>query len=178
MQKFSEVDICKEFEHKDKDKIIRYIELMYSKESKLNEIQNLSERKIQACKLAKLDYNLKGVKEIINLQNEPVRGLIVYFLSFYQNNNAVTQLMVDQQLLWSIHNSLLKPLEVKDDEDIDALIKKRSQMSLAGEELTKRVNRQYTEIYASQEAKEAAYQMIAQMKRPEDRVKERVQENG
>jgi hypothetical protein len=180
MQKFSDFDICKEFKHKDKNKIIKYIEVMYSKDSQLNEIQNLQDRKIKACKLAKLDPDTKYVKEIMRLENEEVRNIIVSYLSFYQNNNEFVQLIVDQQLLWGIHEALLSPPSIDANTDFSEIYKKRGAMSTLSDEITRRVNRAYTSLYATEEIKEAAHQMVSQMKRPEQRVKERddVQENS
>jgi hypothetical protein len=173
MVKFSDFDVCKKFTHKDKAKILKYVELMYSKDSALNNIQNLKDRKTEACTQAKLNPKEKEMVEIMGMQNLIVNDLIFVYLSQFQSSNSYHQLCTDQQLYWSIQQLLMKPLEVDDEEELTARYEKRAKLSETSDSLIKRINRLYSEIYAIEEVREMAVSHVRQMLRPEERIRMR-----
>lgn len=173
MAKFSDLDICQRFVNKDKAKIISYIELLYSKESTINSIQNLSERKREACKLSKLNPVDQEVISIMDLKHEEVNKLIFAYLSVYQSSNSYHKLCSDQQLFWDIQRILMSPAGTEDEDTLMAKYKKRGELSSTSDELLKRINRLYSEIYTQEDAIDLAVTNIRQMLRPEDRIKQK-----
>lgn len=171
--KFIDFDVCKDFINKDKTKIIRYIELVYNKESILNGIQNLKERKNEACRQAKLDLGDSSTKKIMNLRNEEVNTLIFHYLSIFQNSNSFHQLCTDQQLFWSIQQILMKPIQTDDEDEIIEKYKKRGALSESADQIKMRINRLYSEIFFSEDFKEIALTQVRQMNRPEQIVKQK-----
>lgn len=171
MVKFSDLDVCKRFAHKDKNKIIAYIENLYTKASELNNIQNLSERKRAACEKAKLNPRDTEVLSIMDLQHEDVNKLIFAFLSTFQNSNSYHKLCSDQQLFWDIQKILMSPAGVDDEDQLMNKYKKRGELSKTADELLVRINRLYSEIFAEEETQELAHVIVRQMMRPEERVR-------
>ncbi len=172
--KFSDFEACKNFVNKDKNKIIRYIEILYSKDSPLNSIQNLLERKREACKQAKLNPVDQESINIMDMKNKDVNNLVFTYLSLYQNNNLFTQLCQDQQLVWNIQQLLLSVPDISDEDKLGDIYKKRSALSDTSDGIIKRINRLYGEIYSSdEETTEMAVAHVTQMLRPEARIKNR-----
>jgi len=175
MVKFSELDVCKRFVNKDKNKIIVYIENLYRKDSELNNIQNLSERKRAACEKAKLNPKDTEVLSIMDLQHEEVNKLIFAFLSTFQNSNSYHKLMSDQQLFWDIQKILMSPAGVDDEDELMSKYKKRGELSKTSDELLIRINRLYSEIFTEEETQDMAHTIVRQMMRPEERVRNKEQ---
>jgi hypothetical protein len=173
MAEFKDMEVCLSYKGKDKLKVIKYIELLYSKESPLNNIQNLGDRKVEACKQAKLNPHDTYVKEIMDLKNKDVFGLIFCYLSTFNNDNEFHLLMTDQQLLWSIQKILMTPVETEDEDELMDKYKKRAELSKTSDELSKRITRRLSEIYTQEDVREEATNFIRQMKTPEQRIKEK-----
>lgn len=171
MIKFSDMDVCQRFVSKDKNKILSYIERLYAKESPLNNIQNLSERKREAAQQAKLNLKDPEVIEIMDLQNDAVNKLIFAYLSSYQNSNSFHKLCSDQQLFWDIQSILMSPISTDDEDQLMEKYKKRGALSETSDDLLRRINRLYSEIYATEDVQEMAFTSIRQMLRPEERIK-------
>lgn len=173
MAKFSDFDVCNKFVHKDKAKIIFFISVLYSKDSALNNIQNISERKREACKQAKLNELDPEVIQIMDLQHTEVNKLIFEYLSIYQNSNKYHKLCADQQLFWDIQKILMSSGGTADEDELMDKYKKRGDLSKTSDELLSRINKYYSEIYASEEVQEMAVTHVRQMMRPEERIKNR-----
>ena len=172
MLKFSEFDVCKNFVHKDKHKIITYIQLLYAKDSDLNNIQNLSERKREACRRAKLDEFSLDIVEIMDLQNKEINELIFTYLAEFQHHNKYIKLCSDQQLFWDIQKILLSPIGVEDEDTIMEKYQKRGVLSKTSDDVLTRINRLYAEIFHNEETQEMGETIIVgQMLRPEQRIK-------
>lgn len=171
--KFEDLEICKRFIHPEKKKILTYVGLLYSVESPLNGIQNLQERKLEACKQAKLDPKHIDVISIMELKHKQVNDIIFVYLSEYQHHNAYQQLCQDQQLFWNISQLLMKPLEVDDEDSLTSKYSNRMKLSEQADGLVKRIRRLYAEIYREEETQEMAETHVRQMLRPEQRVKMR-----
>jgi len=165
MVKFSDSEICKSFVHKEKAKVIKYIEAMYNKNSKLNNIQNLKDRKLEACKESKLNPKDVDTIDVMEMKNEDVRKLVMYYLSIFQNSNQFHQLITDQQLFWSIQEIIVKPIEDVDEDSIMEKYKKRTALSETADNLAKRINRLYSEIYATDELKDEAKEFVRHIHR-------------
>jgi len=148
-----------------KEEIKRYIELMYNKNSDLNKIEDLKERKIQAAIKAKLDPNDPEVIKIMELKNEKVRGEIIEYLNRC-NSNAFVKLIGDQQLFWGLQQILMKPLEDEVDTNKLMTISERS------EELVERIENGYKKIYLEQELADEGKKVI-KMISPEMRLKQK-----
>jgi len=165
------MDVCQRFAHKDKNKIFLFISLLYSKDSALNNIQNLSERKREAAQQAKLNLKDPEVIDMMDLQNEAVNKLIFAYLSSFQNSNSYHKLCSDQQLFWDIQSILMSPIKTQDEDEIMDKYKKRGDLSKTSDELLVRINRLYSEIYAHEEVKDMAVMHVTQMLRPEQRIR-------
>jgi len=153
--------------------LCKYIELLYSKDSPLNNTQNLSERKREAAQQAKLNLSDPDVINIMDLKDEAVNKLIFAFLSTYQNSNAYHKLCSDQQLFWDIQSILMSPAATTDEEELMKKYKARGELSKTSDELLTRINRLYSEIYAQEDVKDMAVNHVVQMLRPEQRIKMR-----
>lgn len=145
---------------------------MYSQESPLNNIQNLQERKAEACKKAKLSPADDSVIDIMEMRNEETNELIFHYLSFYQNSNSFHQLCTDQQMFWNIQQALNKPVNCDDEDSIIAKYEKRTKLSEASDALKRRINALYGEIYKTKEVQDIAVTVVRQMLTPEQRLKQ------
>lgn len=178
MLKFSEFDVCRNYVHKDKAKIIAYIEALYNKESALNNIQNLQDRKIAACQQVKLNPKDEYVISMMAMKEPVVNDLIFVYLSQFQNSNAFHQLCSDQQLFWSIQQVINKPMDTQDEDEVIEKYAKRAKLSETADEISKRINRLYSEIYSQEDSREKAVAHITQMLRPEERIRQRDEKNA
>jgi len=177
MVKFSDFDVCQSFVHKDKAKILSYISLLYDRESSLNGIQNLSDRKREACSRAKLDARDPEIISIMDMQHEQVNKLIFAYLSQFQNSNAYHKLCSDQQLFWDIQKILMSPGGTDDEDKLMEKYKKRGDLSKTADQLLTTINKLFSEIYKDDDVQEVAATMMRQMLRPEDRVRQKERTN-
>lgn len=155
---------------KDKSKIDKYIQSMYSRESKLNQTTDLQERQIQACSIAGLTITNLDVQEMINLKNEGTNELIFNFLS-KENPNEYIMLISDQHLFLEIQRKKMLPL--KDSIDDDEMLKNlnlKTAMSAKSEEILERINRMLKVIYKTENEINLASNII-KLKSPEQRIK-------
>lgn len=175
MGKFSDLDVCQRFVHKDKNKILAYISFLYDRDSDLNNIQHLDERKREACLRSKLDFDDPEVKSIMEMKNDQVNKLIFDYLSIFQNNNSYHKLCTDQQMFWDIQKILMTSPTTTDEDELMKKYKSRGELSKTSDDILSRINRLYNEIYLYDEVKEVAVSHVTQMLRPEQRV--RMKEN-
>ncbi len=163
MNKFSELPVVREYSHKDKSKLIKYIEIMYSKTSELNKIDNLTDRKKEACKRSGLMYD-EAADYITLKKDSPVANLVFQYLSYFCHSNKFHNLVANQQLFWRMQTIMMT-----NDEDLDQSIK----MSKESEALLSRIQRQLSELYGANELVELAEMEIRKevvMRSPESRV--------
>lgn len=166
--KFKDFEICKRFAHKDKAKIIRYVQECYSKNSELNKIDNLEARRIEACKLVGLDPEQN--RDIIDQTNKQVNELIYEYLTRFQNSNEYQQWVSDQQLFWDIQKDLMKPVEGEDREKQYDFKLKMSEKCAA---LLTRIKSRFNEMYTVEDVGKDTVELIesnVRMLRVEDRV--------
>lgn len=138
---------------------------MYSKDSALNKIEDLNERKIKAAVKAGLDPETPEIKYMMELKEERVRVEIVNFLN-RNNPNDYIKLISDQQLFWSLQARLVKALD--DDDNLDLLLK----ISERSEELIERIKKFKQRVYEEPALIEEAEKII-RMVSPEQRLKEK-----
>lgn len=171
--KFEDFKVCKDFVNKDKSKILNYVQALYHRNSELNNIQNLQDRKLAACAAAKLNPRDPQVIDIMDLKNEEVNWIIDTYLGLYQNSNAYHQLQMDQEMLWRIQRLLLSPIETLEEDELIKKYQKRAELAETGDTISRRINRSISEIYTTPDVQEVATTHIRQMKRIEERIKER-----
>ena len=158
---------------KDKSKIDKYIRLLYGKDSELNHILELNERKKTACLKAGLDPKEPASQAIMDLKNDKVNDQIFEFM---RQNNPLEhiQLISDTQLFFEILKRKMQPLD--DDLDDDVMLKNinlKTTMSQKSEELLDRIKRLHKEIYQTSAEIEMAEGKIRKMISPEARVKQK-----
>lgn len=159
--KFASTEPAKLYSHPEKDKVIRYIELMNSKSSELNKIENIEERKKTACEQA----GLKMAPE-----DEGYKKLVVYYLNYFQHNNKYSLLRTREEMLIEALVSLSEPLLPSKDEDKRLKnVKLKGDLDLLCERLVNGIESLYKEIYA--ELSEVAKEEMRVSLSPEQRLK-------
>jgi len=150
-------------------KTLKYIQHLYSKDSDLNKIASLDERKKEACKRAGLDWEKS--QDIVNLKDKKINKEIFDFLSA-ENPNEYVMLVSDQQLFWEMQHIKMESLDTEkaDEESILKAINLKNTISAKSEELLDRINRTFEKIYNYKDEIEMAKQQLRIM-RPEERVK-------
>jgi hypothetical protein len=169
VNKFSDFDVCKAFKHKDKALLLKYIELVYSKESQLNSIQNLNERKVEACVKAGLDPADAQMIAIMDMKDPEMNNLIFHFQSYFQSSIDHQQYMTDLQTFLDLQKVLMTPISFTD-EDVEAKYKKRDSLLAISDNLRQRINRLRAELY-SVDTKDMADLKVRQLLSPEQRIK-------
>ena len=160
------------FKHKSKESIGTYLELMYKQKSSLNKIQNLEERKLEACAKAKLDPKDADVVSIMEMKHEEVNEVIQQYL-VSQNSNRFHLLCSSQQLFWNMQRVLNKPLDITMDEDeLEKKMKSRTAMEKEAETLMTRIDNLYSEVFATDDVVENAQNNVRKMISLEQRLRE------
>lgn len=160
---FKDLEICKDYVSKDKLKILTAIDLLFNKKSELNKIQNFDERKKEACKQS-------GLKSIELLDEEKVKDLIFYYLSYYQHSNEFQLLINDQQLFWALQKEMMKPVPTEEIEDAYDFKLKISKQSA---ELLNRIKIRMADLYNVDQVGQDTIELIEdkiRVLRPEERV--------
>ena len=150
----SNIKEFKAFKHKDKAKIIKYIELCFGKDSDLNTIQNFNNRQIKAAQHARLSITSQEVINIISFRDEDVNILINTYIGKIQNSNLYDSLISNQYLFWLIQEQMRKPIDGLDD------LKKRTELSKLSEEVEKRISNLTDKIYGTGETKDMGAKVI------------------
>ncbi len=164
VKSFRESDICKNFVSKDKAKILDYIERLYSLKSPLNQIDNLDERKLEACQMAKLNPKDEEVKAIMALKNKDVLDLIFYYIEVCENNNVFSSLVSRQQLFSNLQREIM-----------GTDVKQALEFSNKSDQLRSQIEKDYAELYEKTGGKELAEkaQKLVRVVRLEDRLKKK-----
>lgn len=166
---FKSSELVKQFAHKDKDKIIQYVELMYSEKSELNQINDLTQRKRKAIEESGItDHDL--IESLVNLSNDDLNLIIFEYLT-RQNSNKYTQLCADQQLLWEMQQEILKPIEGDSKDERLKAVEYKDKVSIRSTDLLRRINQVYSEIYRNDEEIAVAVRTIRDMPSYEQRLK-------
>lgn len=165
---FKDLEIVKNYQNKDKTKLIEFIQLMYSQKSELNKINNLDDRREAACKKVKIDYNNPYFKSIIEGDDQEFNDLVFHF-HVTQSSLKYHSLCTDLQLFWRIQKVINDPID--EDKDIETVLKKRSELSDLSQQLRIRVDALKSEIFATNDIIEHAERKIREMLTPEKRLK-------
>lgn len=151
---------AKSFTHPEKEAVLKYIPLIYSKDSKLQKIENLEERKKQAAKQAGLED-----LTILELKNKEVNKLIIDYLS-EEFNLKFTLLITKLELLWTLIKKLREPME---DGEIADQVKLKGVLDEMCDRLEASCTKLIAEIYTS-EMKDTAMEVVKMSLRPEERL--------
>lgn len=135
---------------------------MFNQKSDLNKVHDFEERRQQACKRSKLDYDIikEGTPEIHEL---------IFHYHISQSSLKYQSLCTDQQLFYRIQQQINSPIE--DSADVEAVLKKRTELSNLSRELLIRIDTLYSEIFATKDVTEHAERHIREMLTPEKRLK-------
>lgn len=165
VKSFRESDVCKNFVHKSREKIFLFIESLYSLKSPLNQIDNLEERKLEACQIAKLNPQDEEVKAIMALKNDKVLELIFYYIEVCENNNVFSSLLARQQLFSNIQREIMNATDVE----------KALKLSEKSDQLRDNIKNDYAELYEKTGGKELVEkaQKMVRVVRPEERIKKK-----
>lgn len=156
-------------------KTLKYIQHLYSKDSDLNKIAGLDERKKEACKRAGLDWEKS--QDIINLKDKNINREIFDFLSS-ENPNEYVMLVSDQQLFWEMQHIKMEPLDrgagekMLDDDQILKNMNLKNTLAVNDEKLLEKIMRTYEKIYKTPAEIEMAQEQLRMM-RPEERIKKK-----
>lgn len=156
-------------------KTLKYIQYLYSKDSDLNKIASLDERKKEACKRAGLDWEKS--QDIVNLKDKKINREIFDFLSS-ENPNEYVMLVSDQQLFWEMQHIKMEPLDrgagekMLDDDQILKNMNLKNTLAVNDEKLMEKIMRTYEKIYKTPAEIEMAQEQLRMM-RPEERIKKK-----
>lgn len=163
MRTFRAHPAFQEYIHPHKEKILKYMELMYGIGSELNRIDNLQERKIAACNKAGLE--IPDMQTILDEKDEEFQALRHVYLSHYQFHNKFQSLMTFQQLLWNAHKESMTPGNDFEVAKLDKLVD-------FIDKLEGKCARLFSEIYGSNEIIDIAKEEIKKTRSPEEKLKE------
>lgn len=138
----------------------QYIELVYSEKSQLNELADLSDRKIEACRIAKMNEDSPESKAIMNMENEEVNEHIFQYI-ITQNSSDFALLISDQHLFTHQLKMIIDP-------KTEILLSNK--LSEQSDKLLVRIKARMQSLFqGNNEVKIAAQKM--RVMRPEDRLK-------
>jgi len=151
----------------ENEKEKKYIELVYSMDSPLNSIEDLLHRKKRAAVRAGYVEGEQRALDIMDMKIETVNQKIFIFLK-KQSSNKFMKLISDQQLYYKM---MEKVLFLQEGEDESGLTK-AAKLSREADEVMKRINVLYNEIFRSQpELMKVAERNVTKMLAPEARIK-------
>lgn len=160
MKTFKQHRAFVEYSHPQKDKILKYVEFMYSVNSELNGIANLQERKETALKQAGL--KIEDMKNILEEKDEAFKSLRHKFLSEFQFHNDYQNLITFQQMLWNVQRDALANFDVlKYDKAVDVMLKLSDQCAL-----------HFQKIYGDSQIIDIAKDQIKQNRSLEEKLKD------
>lgn len=141
--------IFAEFQHPQKKQILRYIELVYSKDSPLAKQEfDIKDLKRKAAIEAGLDPEKDMVQEIMALENEEVANLINFYLTQVQNNYEWTNLMTNLELFVEYTARVRKPVDATLEEDKQlTAFEKKDKLRNALDSLQKAIEKGFTNIF-------------------------------
>jgi hypothetical protein len=148
----------KALKHKDKQKILSFIKLLYTKDAPINNIDNLRERQIYAANQCKLDPTDPQIIQIFNYENEEITLLINLYLGKIQNSNEYDQYQSNQWLFWNLQDKMRQPLQ-----DNDEYIKKMNNYSTWSQQLAERMDKQKSIIWGKDPETQSAGAKIIRM---------------
>lgn len=150
--------------------IQQYIELMYSEQSELSTIVDLSEKQRTACQRAKLDFDSEEVQKLVLLTDTKFRDQVFEYIC--SNNSLEYSLtMSDLHLLHNMQRKLIEPLDDADEKSINL----RNQMSEKADALLARITTRIQRIFRGKEETKLAMEKMRTQRpqRPEQRLRDK-----
>jgi hypothetical protein len=163
MRSFKTHRAFQSYNHPQKDKILKYIELMYAVGSDMNKIDSLPERKSASAQKAGL--KVEDMQTIFEERDDAFKQLRHVYLSEYQFHNKYTNLVTWQQMLWNAQRDALKEVE-----DFD--VGRMDKIADFIDKLEGKVSKAFSEIYGNNDIIEIAKENIRVAKSTEERLKE------
>lgn len=163
---FRNSEVVKRFSSKFKEKLLNYVEAMYSQKSDLNKIHDLDERKELAC--IRCGLKSSDVQRLIDMEDDDFSEVIFY----YHTANSSLKFMglcTDHQLYWRIQKTINSP--IPEGADVENVLKKRADLSTISRDLAARIDMVHSEIFATKDVAEYAERAIREMLTPEKRLK-------
>lgn len=158
------------YKHAHKDKILKYLEMMYAVDSELNRIDNLGERKQTAATRAGL--KAEEMQTIFQEEDKDFQDLRHKFLSEFQFHNKYQNLITYQQMLWNMQRAAINNVESTDDEGLKKAVDSRDKITDLMEKLEGLVARLFSEIYGDGKTIEVAKEQMKAAMAPEERLKQ------
>ncbi len=166
MKPFHTTQIAKNFQHKDREAIIKYVDLMCNKNSDMNSIVNLEERKKVA--MAKAKWAGTTEKEL----QEMVEELIFHYLSYYQADNDFSLLLSREELYAQMLKAIREPVvNITDEDKYMKTIKLKGDIDSLLEKLNNGIQELRIKIYGGH--KETAQEKIKKILTPEMRLEKK-----
>jgi hypothetical protein len=103
-----QTDLAKEFAHPDKDRILTYVDLLFS----ASKSENFEFRQKKALEDAGLNDNA----DLLHWKDEKVNELVFKYMSYYIFDNRYQQWVTSQILFWNIQRECMQPLKTDIDE--------------------------------------------------------------
>jgi hypothetical protein len=148
---FDSSEIVKNFEHKFKQKILKYIKAMYNHQSDLNKIENLEDRHKAACEKASISPKEEVMIEIFELKNDIV-NMVIHEYMITQNPIRYYYLLTSQRMFWQLQLLINGPVNFElSREEQKQEWKMRSELADKCEALIPRIDRLKSEIYMTKE---------------------------
>lgn len=142
----------------------KYIELLCSKDSPLNKIENFEERQKAAAQKV-------GIKDPEALWGTDMFKEAVHEFMSKQSNNKYQNLFTSQVMLWNTQRLALNPYEGTDEEKLAKGVVLREKISDLTEKLEERISKLLLEVYKEERiiaiAKE---QIVKKVMTPEERI--------
>lgn len=141
----------------DKDKVIRYIVLLYDKGSPLvRRFSNLDTRKREAATLAGFNPEDPALKSYKEFQDQEFTDMVVEFL-IYQNNYTWTMLVSNEQTFYEFQKTLLQESSmIRNDKDKISAIASKSKLMEESDKIVERINSYYSQVFVEDKVIESA----------------------
>lgn len=153
----------------DKDKVIRYIVLLYDRSSPLvRRFSNLDTRKREAAMLAGFNPEDPSLKSYKDFQDQEFADMVVEFL-IYQNNYTWTMLVSNEQTFYEFQKTLLQESSmIRNDKDKINAIASKSKLMEESDKIVERINAYYKQIFVDDKLVESAKRVASS---PEEMAK-------
>lgn len=138
-----------------KEKAFRYIILLYSKDSILNDRvpEPLDVRKVKAADLAGFKRNPDGQhgktvrNQLFNLKDSKIVEMVTEYM-IYQDNLTWSEIIAAEQSYWEYFKIRMKSVDAEKDADIIKASKDKETLRMHAKEIKKDLEKLYKEFYS------------------------------
>lgn len=162
MKPFATTAIAKAFFHPDRDAILKYVELICNKESAVQEIVDLEDRKAAARTKAK--WGGTEDKDLL----KTIDDLIFHYLSYYQANHDFALLLSREELFVKFLRAIREPVDMADQDRAMKTTKIQGDINKLLEELLNGIKALRIQIYGGHQ--DMAAVKIKKLLTPESRL--------